>query len=331
MCCDSGGSSAPPPDPRLAEAQIASMATQNRALESIMATSASLAPLQKEQMQFGLDTARTAYDQSQQDRTYALGRRASLTGLQDSMVSDATNFNSGARSNELAGQAMADVDAAAANTRAQANRGLDRRGINPASGNALALNNQMTLQQAAMKAQAATMARTAARQEGYQLTDRAANSLSGYPAMGMSATGSGAGFGASGLNIANSGLSGLNAGYGTAGAMAGQIGQNATGMYNAQANYRTGMERAAGDGGAGLLVGLANAGAVAYASDRRLKKNIKLVGKTDSGLNVYSFQYKAGGGTVLGVMADEVEKVKPAAVHKRVIAGQYDAVDYAMI
>lgn len=326
-----GGPSAPPPDPRLVEAQLKSMGIQDSAIQRVMSIAEDMAPLQKAQMQFGLDTSRTAYQQSQQDREYALGRRANLTTLQDQQLADAQGFNGGARANELAAQATADVESGMANARLQASRGLERRGINPASGTALALNNQMSVQQAAMRAQAATMARTAARQEGYQLTDRAANSLAGYPAMGMSTTGAGAGFGASGLSLANSGLAGLNAGYGAAGGMAGNFGANATGMFNAQANYQTGMERAQGDGGAGLLVGLANAGAVAYASDRRLKKNIKLVGKTDSGLNIYSFQYKSGGGTVLGVMADEVEQVRPAAVHKRAIDGEYDAVDYSML
>ena len=54
--------------------------------------------------------------------------------------------------------------------------------------------------------------------------------------MGMQATQSGAGFGASGTNIANQGLAGMNSGYGAAGTMAGQMGQNASSMYGTQAN-----------------------------------------------------------------------------------------------
>jgi hypothetical protein len=41
-------------------------------------------------------------------------------------------------------------------------------------------------------------------------------------------------------------------------------------------------------------------------SDRRLKKNIKRVGSTAAGTPIYSYQYKWGGPTMLGVMADEV-------------------------
>lgn len=65
----------------------------------------------------------------------------------------------------------------------------------------------------------------------------------------------------------------------------------------------------------GGLFGLAGSlGGAAIASDRRLKADIKLVGKLDNGLNVYSYRYKAGGATHLGLMADEVEKLHPEAV-----------------
>jgi len=49
-------------------------------------------------------------------------------------------------------------------------------------------------------------------------------------------------------------------------------------------------------------------------SDRRLKDNIKRVGKLDNGLPVYVFTYKGDDGPVIGLMADEVEHVHPEAV-----------------
>ncbi len=80
-----------------------------------------------------------------------------------------------------------------------------------------------------------------------------------------------------------------------------------------QSNYQNQMN-AYGQKMGGLF-GLAGAGAqAAMMSDRRLKTDIKLVGKLDNGLNVYSYRYKAGGATHLGLMADEVEKLHPAAV-----------------
>ena len=43
-----------------------------------------------------------------------------------------------------------------------------------------------------------------------------------------------------------------------------------------------------------------------FFSDSRLKENIKLVGKSPSGINIYSFKYKKSAGTYEGVMAQEV-------------------------
>lgn len=62
--------------------------------------------------------------------------------------------------------------------------------------------------------------------------------------------------------------------------------------------------------GAGLMAAGAAAG-----SDINLKQNIKRVGTTDSGLSVYTYQYKSNPElTVMGVMAQDVQKVKPEAV-----------------
>lgn len=49
-------------------------------------------------------------------------------------------------------------------------------------------------------------------------------------------------------------------------------------------------------------------------SDERLKTNIERVGKTDSGLPIYTYDMKGGGPTKMGVMAQEVEQVAPQVV-----------------
>lgn len=49
-------------------------------------------------------------------------------------------------------------------------------------------------------------------------------------------------------------------------------------------------------------------------SDRRLKENIRRVGKLDSGFPVYSFNYKGSKLPTLGVMAQDVEKRAPHLV-----------------
>jgi hypothetical protein len=240
-----GGSSAPPPDPRLAKAQADSLDEQSAALQQIMANSADLAPLQKEQLQFGLDSAKTARDQSLEAYNWSQGRRGLLTGLQDTMVNRANAFNEGDRGNQLAAQAMEDVNGAYGNAQGITSRAMAARGINAGSGAALAAMNENGINQAKDAAHAAYLAREAARQEGYKLTYDAAAGLSGAPTTSMSATGAGAGYGASGVGIANAGLTGLNSGYGAAGGLAGSMGSNAAGMYNAEANYKNGQDQIA--------------------------------------------------------------------------------------
>lgn len=78
----------------------------------------------------------------------------------------------------------------------------------------------------------------------------------------------------------------------------------------------------------GGLFGLGQAGMMAapFMSDRRLKKNIKRIGKY-KGHNLYSYDYIWNEPSI-GVMADEVEMIKPEAV--TTING-YKAVHYGML
>ena len=62
-------------------------------------------------------------------------------------------------------------------------------------------------------------------------------------------------------------------------------------------------------------------------SDKKLKKNIKLIGKSSSGINIYLFEYIDkifGEGVYQGVMSDEIP-------NNAVISGEYDIVDYSKI
>lgn len=80
----------------------------------------------------------------------------------------------------------------------------------------------------------------------------------------------------------------------------------------AQAQYQSGADMFGGVLGAGSSLGSAW-----LMSDRRSKKDIHNVGKTDDGQKLYSYRYKGEGPEVpvrIGLMAQEVEKKHPHAV-----------------
>ena len=91
--------------------------------------------------------------------------------------------------------------------------------------------------------------------------------------------------------------------------------------------------------GSGLMQGLGTAasgigalgqlasGAAALFSDARVKENVRRVGMLDNGLPVYSYNYKWDDPArqQIGVMAQDVEQVKPGAVTE---IGGIKAVDY---
>lgn len=81
--------------------------------------------------------------------------------------------------------------------------------------------------------------------------------------------------------------------------------QNRLGAYQQQ--------QAQSNGILGGLFGLGNS--LIMASDRRVKTDIKRVGTLDNGLPVYVYRYKAGGPPHIGVMAQDVQEVRPDAVH----------------
>ena len=93
----------------------------------------------------------------------------------------------------------------------------------------------------------------------------------------------------------------------------------------ASANQAVAAGDAALYGGVGSLIGVAGQMAM---SDRSLKKNIKLIGNSPSGLNIYSFEYindNIGSGVYRGVMSDEVPS---NAVFN---SNGYEMVNYAML
>lgn len=79
-----------------------------------------------------------------------------------------------------------------------------------------------------------------------------------------------------------------------------------------------------------LMGGLASLGSAAiFSSDRRLKHNIERIGTHKTGVGLYKYQYRGEVPVMIGVMADEVERVMPAAVVT--MSNGFKAVNYSMI
>lgn len=79
-----------------------------------------------------------------------------------------------------------------------------------------------------------------------------------------------------------------------------------------------------GGGMAGL--GILNMLGLLTPSDRRIKTDIRQIGKTDNGLPIYAFRYHHYSPMQIGLMAQDVERVKPEAVTE---IGGIKFVDYA--
>ena len=100
---------------------------------------------------------------------------------------------------------------------------------------------------------------------------------------------------------------------------------------NAESQRQAGNESLFGQ----ILGGVAEVGGamILAASDRDYKKNIKKIGKSSSGINIYQFEYKdksKGEGVYQGVISDDL----PTSVRKKAIKTDKDGndvVDYSII
>lgn len=232
------------------------------------------------------------------------------------------------------GAVAADTAAGMDNTMAQMRRGLDRRGVNPNSGNAMALENANSVAKATAVTSAANKTRQAMEQVGLATKFQSLGAKLGI-----------AGLGSTNAGLATSAMgTGLNAAGGMGGSAAGMIGTNnatfnasmggmTAGISGANANASNAIRanESGGDfwGGAGSIMGgLANMKTAGLISDIRYKKNIKLVARDPRGFGWYDFEYVFGGPRQRGVMAQEVMRVIPAAVTE---VGGVLTVDYTKL
>jgi hypothetical protein len=117
------------------------------------------------------------------------------------------------------------------------------------------------------------------------------------------------------------GMSGIGGGSGALSALNSNRGSTSVG---------TGSNNSQGMSGLGSL--MSGLGSLASFSDPRLKDDYGVVGETTSGIPLHLYHYKGESTDTpvrLGVMADEVKKIKPEAVIRH--SSGYDMVNYASI
>ncbi len=227
-------SSAPPPDPRLQAAQMDALQSQTEIAQKTLADQEQMLPLQQQALQFGLDSSQTAFQQSQDDRAYALQKRNQLDTAEQPILDEALNFNEDDRRTQLAQQSSAEITKNFANAGTQQARGLQREGVTPTTEQTTAMQTQAGLAEAKARSYAGEAVSTAAKQEGITERAQAVNLLSGAPAMATGLTTTGAQIGAQATGIVNQGAAGINAGLSTSGQIFSQMGKQASSLWDAQ-------------------------------------------------------------------------------------------------
>jgi hypothetical protein len=272
-----------------------------------------------------------------QGRDYYNYQKETFRPMEQGLVEQARNYNTEGNRAQLAAQASADAANAFQSAQGVGNREMARRGINASSGAALMMRNQNALGLAGMTAGAATNARRQAEQTGFARSLDVTGLGRGLSGASLGAYGGASGAGTAGLGSAmsagnqRSAAFGQGAGYAMGGAQMGIQGQGQilgaqssafNAGLNAQGEMVGGLVGAGGKLGAAALPFIMN-------SDRRLKENIKVVGRDKrTALPLYEFEYIGGTGKrFIGVMADEVEKKFPEMVVMR--PDGYKAVNYA--
>jgi hypothetical protein len=328
-----GGKSAPPPD-------YGPLAQASKESAEIMAG------LGREQLDFSKrqyeemrPLAQRAAEQqfATQNELMQMGREdrerylETFAPVEQGLVRRAQEFDTGAYREQLAGQAAADAARAFGSTQAQTARGLARMGVAPGSGASMARMNDLGA--ASMRAGAMTGSRLQSEGEGMNRLYNAAALGRGLPGQTLGAYGSSVGAGSAGMQTAMAPggqyMQGMGQGANTIGSgrnmLQGGLGQILGSQSNLYGQSMQGQQEMFG-----ALIG-AGGRYAAFASDRRLKENIELVGRDErTMLPLYEFEYKGGDGRrFLGVMADDVEKVYPEAVSE--MSNGYKAVDYGML
>lgn len=265
--------------------------------------------------------------QMEQAQDYYNYMQDTFRPVEQSLVAQAQEFNTDAYRQQQAAEASAAASRAFATARESNARSLAARGVNPNSGAARGMSTATQLQEGLARAGGMTSARQRAEQMGYARMIDAAGLGRGLAGASAAAYAGATGAGTAGLgsymapgNQYQAGLAGAGTTFGNMANMQNQA------FMQGQANQ------------AGMFGSLIGAGATyaTFASDRRLKDNIRYCTVDPATeLNLYEFNYVSDPDrTFIGVMADEVAERFPHAVLEQedgYLAVNYDELGLRMV
>lgn len=259
-------------------------------------------------------------------------------GLQDDLTKMARGEKTAAQLQAIdkaRTDAAADATSALASQQGQQDRQMARMGVNPNSGKFAAMQNAQSIEAAKAVAGSANDAARKADDKFYARTGDAYNTYSGLgsQAVGLYGAGNSAG------NSAVNNQTGIGAQYmqgmgQSANTLQSGLSMGLNGLIAATNGEQAGYANMGNLNGFGQLASTAMGAAASHygaKSDRRLKKDIRIVGRDErTGLMLYEFEYINGDGRRFrGVMADEVESRFPDAVHYDDLG--FASVDYGML
>jgi hypothetical protein len=257
--------------------------------------------------------------QNEISRDYWNYSKETFRPLEQGIVKDAQEYDTAERREAEAARGVADVETQISGARDAQNRASMRRGVNPNSGNATAMNNQMSMASASAKAAAAGAGRDKVETQGFARRMDAASLGRGLPSAQATAASLGINAGNAAAGTAAS-IPQMN--YQGIGVMGGQAANTMSGFGQVGNQYAsTAQQRQqAGSDNAGLYAALGSAAMYAFLSDKDSKEGRKPV-KPEESLKAVrdmpeaeAWKYKKdspgndGGKTHVGPMAQDVQK-----------------------
>lgn len=281
-------------------------------------TYAEQAPQREAAAKIAMDVANQQLESSKQNTAisndYWNYQKDTFRPLEEGIVADAQTYDTAARRESAASEAVADVGMQAEAARQAQTRQQQRMGVNPSSGKAMALQSQMGMAEALGKAGAANTARDKIELQGYARKMDAANLGRGLASSQATSAGVALNAGNSAVGNAGTPLTQANQATATMGqgfSTAMQGNSSAGQMYGQVAQIQNQANSANSE-----LMGSLGSAAGMFLSDETKKKDIKPVDDEQAlaavkETPVSSWKYKDGqgdGGQHVGPMAQHVQK-----------------------